>query len=147
MLFIYSNFHYRCVMIMLKDIKKLFHQLIHDDKAEIDLGGSNISVRLLNDSSRFTLTTPIYLGGNFIPKSVRNCLSEKAPFGMEGIKTSTSVDEHEFKVYLHYLGSLDHINGDKFHELLESFSWLADEWRLYLDEHDRNDLVHIHHPR
>lgn len=131
---------------MQNELKKLFHQLIQEDMAQIELGGSNITVRVLDHASTFSLSTPVYFGGNFIPKSVRRCVSLKAPFNLENIKTHLSVDELNFKVILHYLGSLDHLNGEKFKELLEEFSWLAEEWRLYLDEHDKNDLVHVKVP-
>ena len=130
-------------MVLQKELKRLFHQLVRGDVAQIALGGSDITVRILDHTSTFSLTTPVYFGGNFIPKSVRRCLSQKAPFAHENIKTNLSLDENNFKVYLNYLGSLDHLNGEKFKELLEEFSWLADEWRLFLDEHDKNDLIHV----
>lgn len=133
-------------MIMQNELKKLFHQLVREETAQIELGGSSITVRVLDQASTFSLTTPVYFGGNFIPKSVRRCVSLKAPFAPERLKTHLTVDENNFKIFLHYLGSLDHLNGEKFKELLEEFSWLADEWRLYLDEHDRNDLVHVRIP-
>ena len=28
-------------------------------------------------------------------------------------------------------------------QLIEEFGWIAENWRLYLDEHDKNDLVHV----
>jgi|688.fasta_scaffold03877_8 hypothetical protein len=124
-------------------IKAVFHQLAQGDIAQIELGGSNITIRVLDRDSTFSLTTPVYFGGNFIPKSVRHCLSQKAPFAKEGLKTQLSIDENNFKIFLNYLGSLDHLNGEKFKNLLEEFCWLADEWRFYLDEHDKNDLVHV----
>jgi hypothetical protein len=133
-------------MVMQKELKKLFHQLVREDMAQIELGGSNITIRVLDHASTFSLTTPVYYGGNFIPKSVRRCLSQKGPIFRENIKTNLTVNENNFEIFLNYLGSLDHLNGEKFKELLEEFSWLADEWRLYLDEHDRNDLVHVRIP-
>lgn len=131
-------------MLLERDLKKLFHQLVHEDIAQISLGNSDITVRVLDGESKLTLTTPVYFGGNFIPKSVRNCLSQKSPFNQATIKTSLSVDENNFLVYLNYLGSLDNLNRKGFSDLLEEFTWLADEWRLFLDERDRNDLIHIH---
>ncbi len=131
---------------MNNQLKHLFQQLIKDDMAQIELGGSNITIRVLDHASTFSLSTPVYFGGNFIPKSVRHCLSQKTPFPQTGIKTNLSIDEANFKIYLNYFGALEHLNGDKFRELLEDFSWLADEWRFYLDEHDKNDLVHVRVP-
>jgi hypothetical protein len=131
-------------MVIQKELKKLFHRLSKDDFAEVEMGGSNVLVRVFDQKSTLSLSTPVYFGGNFIPKSVRHCISMKAPFIHNGIKTTLSVDEENFKIYLNYLGLTDNLNGDRFNDLLEEFAWLADEWRFYLDENDKNDLIHIH---
>lgn len=131
-------------MVMQKDLKKLFHQLYHGEIAHIELGGSNIMIRYLSDESKIALTTPVYLGGNFIPKSVRNCVSLKAvPFVSDNIKTYLTVDENNFKIDLNFLGTMDNINGERFKEVLEEFSWLAEEWRQFLDDHDKHDIIHV----
>lgn len=130
-------------MIIEKDLRKLFHQLIHDDVAQILLGGSTITIRVFDHASKLALSTPVYLGGNFIPKSVRKCLSQKAPFDEGWIKTQLSVDENDFKINLNYTGAVNDLNNQKFKDLLEEFSWQADEWRFFLDEHDKNDLIHV----
>lgn len=134
-------------MLMQNDLKKLFHELAKNEIAHIDLGGSNITMRMIEHASTFALSTPVYFGGNFIPKSVRESLSRKAPFTQVGmIKANLSIDEPNFRIWLNYLGSLDHMTGEKLKAVLEEFSWLADEWRLYLDEHDKRDLVHVRNP-
>src|ERR1700692_1156699 len=106
-------------MVIQKDLKKLFHRLSKEDFAEVEMGGSNVLVRLLDRDSKLSLSTPVYFGGNFIPKSVRHCISMKAPFIHSGIKTTLSVDEDNFKIYLNYLGVLDNLSGDRFTDLLE----------------------------
>lgn len=135
-------------MLMQNDLKKLFHELAKHEIAQIDLGGSNITMRMIEPASTFALSTPVYSGGNFIPKSVRECLSRKAPFTQVGmIKANLTVDEPNFRVWLNYLGSLDHLTGEKLKAVLEEFTWLADEWRLYLDENDKRDLIHVRSPK
>jgi hypothetical protein len=134
-------------MLMQSDLKKLFHELAKNEIAHIDMGGSNITMRMIEHASTFSLSTPVYFGGNFIPKSVRECVSRKAPFTQVGmIKANLSLDEPNFRIWLNYLGSLDHMTGEKLKAVLEEFSWLADEWRLYLDEHDKRDLIHVRNP-
>lgn len=131
------------VMIIEKDLKKLFQQLDHDDVAKITLGGNDILIRVFDDASKISLITTVYNGGNFIPKSVRNGISQKAPFNNVSIKTSLAVDENQYLVHLRYLGHLEHLNNQNFTRLLEEFSWLAHAWKAYLDEHDKNDLVRV----
>jgi hypothetical protein len=53
------------------------------------------------------------------------------------------LSEESFQVTLRYTGSTDNLNTESFRVLLEEYAWLADEWRLLLDEQDRNDRVHI----
>lgn len=131
-------------MIVEKNLKKLFQQLDHDDTAQITLGGNDITIRVFDDASKISLATTVYFGGNFIPKSVRNGISQKSPFNRVSIKTSLAIDEKQYLVNLHYLGHLEHMNNLNFTSLLEEFTWLARAWRAYLDEHDKNDLIRVH---
>jgi hypothetical protein len=134
-------------MLAQKELKKLFHQLLENEIAHIDLGGSNITIRFHSDESKFFLTTSVYFGGNFIPNGVRKCLTYKTPFSQENLKTYLTIHEDKFQIDLNYVGTLDNLNGEKFKDLLEEFSWLSDEWRLFLDDHDKNDIVHVRIPR
>lgn len=130
------------VMIVEKEIKKIFHQLVENDFAQISLAGYDVTIRICESSSKISLSTPVYFGGNFIPKSVRNCISQKTPF-QSSLMTSLMIQENKFEIDLNYLGLLNHLNNERFKELLEEFCWLADEWRLFLDEHDKNDLIPV----
>lgn len=131
-------------MLLDSDLKRIFQRLLSHDVAHIDIGGTDVSVRVFDKASKLSLSTPVYLGGNYIPKSVRTSISRKAPFGTEdNVKTYLTVDESNYRVFLNYLGTFDQLSHDSFKSLLEDFTFLADEWRLYLDENDRNDLIHV----
>ncbi|MEI8365512.1 MAG: hypothetical protein WCF65_03750 [Parachlamydiaceae bacterium] len=134
-------------MIIEKEFRKLVHQLVRQEVAKITLGHSEVIVHVLDNASKVSLSSLVYSGGNFIPKSVRECLNNIKLLESEHIKTYLNVDEETFSITLNFLGGLQHLNKRMFVDLLEEFSWLADEWRLYLDEHDRNDLIHIHIPK
>lgn len=131
-------------MLVAKELKKIFQQLLQEDVAQINVGGSSITIRIFDKATQFSLATEIYFGGNFIPKSVRASTSSKqTPFARSNIKTFVTIDENAFRIYLNYMGRLDNMNNEAFRLLLEDFSWLADEWRLFLDKHDKNDLIHV----
>lgn len=130
-------------MIVEKELRKLLHQLVKEEVAQITLGGSSVTVHVFDNSTKISLSSPVYFGGNFIPKSVRHSLTLTPAFQKGHIKTYFNVDETDFRISLNYVGGLDHLNKRMFIDLLEEFSWLADEWRLYLDEHDKNDLIHV----
>lgn len=131
-------------MAIAKEFKKVFQQLMHDSVAHIAVGGSDITIRIFDNATKYSLSTEVYFGGNFIPKSVRTSLEKKVSFSRDAsVKTFLSVDEKNFRIYLNYLGKLERVTTDAFHLVLEEFSWVADEWRLFLDEHDKNDLVYV----
>ena len=131
-------------MIVERDFRRLVHQLIKEEIAQIVLGNSEVTVHVFDNSTKISLAAEVYFGGNFISQSVRKCLTARPSF-LSGphIQTSFTVDEENFRVVLNYLGGLDHLNKRMFIDLLEDFSWLSDEWRLYLDEHDKHDLIHV----
>src|SRR4051812_19577686 len=122
-------------MLVDRDVKKLLERLLSEEFARIEVGGFDISIKMFDHGTKLSLSTPVYLGGNYIPKSVRSCLSQKSPFGFDEIKTYLTVDERRFSVLLNYLGTLENSSNSSLKSLVEEFSWLASEWQLYLDEH------------
>jgi hypothetical protein len=130
-------------MIIEKELRKLLHQLVKKEIAQISLGHSLVTVHVYDNATKIALSAIVYFGGNFIPKSVRKCLSHNPSFAKEHIKTQLQLDEQHFQIVINYVGGLEHLNKRMFVDLLEEFSWLADEWRIYLDEHDKNDLIHV----
>src|SRR4051812_31090376 len=116
-------------MIVEKELRKLIHQLVKEEIAHISLGNSTVKVRVFDNATKIALASGVYVGGGFIPKSVRSSLNVNPLFQNQHIKTSFSVDEENFCIHLNYVGALDHLNKRMFVDLLEEFSWLADEWR------------------
>jgi hypothetical protein len=131
-------------MLIEKDLQKIFSQLAVVDSVNIPYDGSQIMVQLLDQSSAFSLTTLIYEGSNYIPLSVRSSLSQKSPFSHpSSLLTSFSVDEQHYQVKLQYYGQRRQLTASNFKNILEEFGSVAEEWRLYLDDQDKNDLVHV----
>ncbi|MFQ5753290.1 MAG: hypothetical protein ACE5HI_14965 [bacterium] len=131
-------------MLLEKEIQKILDELTLAESAKIDLGGSSITIKVFDNATKIFLSTPVYLGGNYIPKSVRNCLKQKAPFDTLNIRTTLEVEEEKFEIFLKFVGLVEQMTKQKFIDLLEDFSWLAEKWRDYLDENDKKDLLHIH---
>jgi hypothetical protein len=57
--------------------------------------------------------------------------------------TFFTVDEQNYQVKINYLGHAHQLNQHSFKETLEDFGSMAEKWRLYLDDHDKNDLVYV----
>jgi hypothetical protein len=130
-------------MLIEKDIQQILSQLAGGDLIKVPFDGSDIMVRIVDEASKLSLTTLVYQGGNYIPASVRRCLSRKSPFFHPSMRTFFTVDEQNFQVRLNYLGQAQPLDHEHVKELLEDFGLLAEKWRLYLDDHDKNDLVYV----
>ncbi len=132
-------------MLLEKDVKRLFQQLLLDKEVHFQMDGSSVGLRIFDHASKLSLSTVIYNGGNYIPRSVRNSLSQTPPdnLGYERVKTYLTVDEVNFRIFLNYLDTLDHLNNESLRILLDDFSWIAESWRRYLDENDKQDLIHV----
>jgi hypothetical protein len=131
-------------MLLEEDIRKILDQLNEGNLIKLAFDGADVFIRILDNSSKVSLVTSVYHGGNYIPSSVRRCLSHKAPgFPPPFVRTFLTIDEHQFRIHLNYLGHTQELTTDFLKELLEEFSRIADNWRLYLDENDKNDLIYV----
>ena len=126
-----------------QDFQKVLIRLAHGDNVTLAFDGSDIHARFVEDASKLALTTPVYMGGNYIPKGVRKGLSEKLSMGRPTIPTFLTVDEQQFQISLNYLGDAEFITHLQFKDLLEKFNEIAHAWRTVLDEHDRNDRIYV----
>ncbi len=134
-------------MIVEKELKKLVLDLSQKNRAEIDLSGFAIIIETYESNSWVSISTTVYFGGDYIPPSVRKCVSEKPLFLRGALGADLKIFEETFQIKLSYLGQLDCVDCPKFFQALEDFRWLAEQWRDYLDEHDNNDLVYIYKNR
>lgn len=125
------------------DFRRLLNELSAHESAVITLFNLPITVRVFDEGEKLALATPVYEGGNYIPQSVRRCLTIKSPIKTSSIKTFLNVDEGRFQISLNYLGQLGQFSERKLRDVLQEFSDIAEEWKLYLDEHDKNDLIHV----
>ena len=130
-------------MLIEKNIQQILNQLACGDSIKVPFDGSDIMIRFIDKASKLSLTALIYDGGNYIPASVRSCVSRKSPFSHPSILTFLTVDEQNFQIKLNYLGATDSLNQDHFKEILEDFGLVAEKWRLYLEDRGKNDLVYV----
>ena len=130
-------------MLVEKDAQRILNKLASGDTINVPFDGSDIMIRVIDESSKLSLQALVYVGGSFIPKSVRQCLSRKSPSFHPSILTFLTVDEQHYQVKLNYLGHAEMTDNHEFIDLLEKFGSMAEKWRLYLDEHDKNDLIYV----
>ncbi len=126
------------------NLQKILQELECLDHSSLSYHGYDIYISMVKPKKQILLKTQVYYGGNYIPDSVRKSASKKPIFDQSWIYTFTSIDEKKYGVHLNYKGNAAGLNSMKFKQVLEEFCWLADEWRLLLDEDDRNDLVYIY---
>ncbi len=127
-----------------KKVNKVLHELSHSQFTEVEWNGSLVNLKIVADGNQIFISTPVYFGDNYIPKSVRKCLTQQILFAHVEIKTFLTVNETLFKITLNYIGNISEINQEEIKELLESFTWIAEKWRAILEENDKHDLIYIH---
>lgn len=128
-------------MLVQKDVEHLLNQLSNNNS--IDFDPSNISIRFFDDTAKVFLTAVAYTGSNYIPQSVRKSLLKKNVVHPSFIKTYFSIDEDIFQIKINYLGHPDILTRESFKDVVHEFGILVEKWRLYLDEHDKRDLIHV----
>ena len=128
-------------MLIAKNIQQILSQLVGGDSIKVPFDDAEIVVRAIDDASKLSLTALVYEGGNYIPPSVRRSLSHNSLIFRSSILTYLTIDEEKYQIKLHYLGQA-HLNQDDLKEILEEFGWIAQKWRVYLDDHDKNDLIY-----
>lgn len=130
-------------MLIDNKISSLLQGLSHESNVRINVGDSDVMVRAFDAATKLSLQTSVYKGGNYIPKSVRNVVGKRISPFHSSVNAYLSIDEEGFQINLNYLGHMTEMNRSDFKDLLEDFGELADKWRSYLDEMDRNDLVYV----
>lgn len=128
-------------MLMNKEIRKIFSDILHNKHVELSLMGSVITAE--PEEKNIHLSAPVYWGGNYIPQSVRECLKQRLPYDHSTIRTFLTVSEEKFEITLNFMDELSSLKAEDFMVILEEFSYLANEWREWLDRHDKNDLVYV----
>ena len=130
-------------MLVGKEIKKALDRLNSGNTVEFVYEGSPVMAQLVDESSKIILSSTVYNGVSYIPKSVRTSLANKQTFLNPHIRTFLTVDESRFCVFLNYIGHSNAITDDNLTKLFFEFGKIAEKWRNYLDENDKKDLLPI----
>lgn len=125
------------------NFQQVLKHLAQGDIIKLTFDRSDINIRYLEDASKLSLSAAVYSGGNYIPSSVRHCLSHKILMNRPSIQTFLTIDERAYQINLNYLGEAEFLNHHQFKEIVEEFGMIAEKWRSFLDEHDKNDLVYV----
>lgn len=111
--------------------------------AIVMIEGMLIRLSLLEDGDTLHLSTPVFYGDNYIPKSVKEALQSREVVSSELLKVSFRIDEDSYSVFLNcqgpWIGNIDSVK-----EMLYEFSWLAEEWKQWLNEKGKGDLLPIY---
>lgn len=125
-----------------EELSQVISRLSKGEIVRVLLDHSPIFIRFLDDASKIFLTTLIYKGDNFIPLSIREAVASKAPI-FSSLSACLTIDEENFQIHLNHVSLNSLPNTEKLKQLLEEFERLAEEWRAYLDERGRKDLLHV----
>lgn len=128
-------------------IKDMISQLTHHRTVELAMNGFRIVSQLAPLGNTLSLRTVVYEGFNYVPPSVRQCLSGSFLGPASPLKALLNLNEETFEITLAFSEPVPNLTEESLIGLLEEFTWLGEEWRRILDDHDKRDLVHILAPK
>ena len=134
-------------MLISQELKRALYSINDSKITQFTYAGSVFTLKISEKNNSLQISAPVYWGGNYIPHSVRDCLVKRAPFDEGIIRTSLKIDEDNFSVELHFEGDTKKKPEIQLEEVFDEFSFLVNEWKEWLDQHDKNDLVHIYNKR
>lgn len=123
-------------------IRDLIEELKLKQRIRITFKGNEIFLEMKEDGDRIHFLTSVFEGENYIPPSVRNAIKQKVPFMDNFFKAYLTIDEAQFKVLLHHDEPSQTASTDLFSQI-DRFSFLAEEWRDFLDRNGKGDLVPV----
>jgi hypothetical protein len=125
-------------------IKDMISRLSHHRTVELSMNGFVIMTQLAPLGNVLSLRTVVYQGYDYIPPSVRLCLNSTFMGPISPLRVQLDLNEETFEIALAFSDPMRKITEEALLALLEEYTWLAEEWRRILDDHDKRDLVHVH---
>ena len=131
-------------MPTIEEVKRILSSLSFAGSARIPIL-PHLEVELqAAEQGRITMLAAVFQGMTYIPKAVRLCLKTRGPCEGLELKAALLVDEANFKVNFIYQCEVEKLTEQQFADVLEEFSWQAEEWHNYIEQHGEGDLVPIH---
>lgn len=123
-------------------IRDLMQELRVKQSARITFKGNEIFLEMKEDGDKIHFQAAVFEGDNYIPPSVRNGIKQKVPFMDNFFKAYLTIDEEQFKVLLHHDEPSRTTSSNLFTQI-DRFSFLAEEWREFLDHNGKRDLIPV----
>lgn len=130
-------------MISENEIDQIIENLIKHQHIEMKIDGEIVVFRFSEGFKKIEISSSVFNGDNYIPKSIRRGINAPSVFPYSFIKTYFTVDERKFQVILNFTRILDNGFSD-FESWLKEFLWLAKEWRHIIEDHGREDLLFVY---
>lgn len=130
-------------MITDEQIPSIMETLMNDGFMMVIIEGLNVRLRLWNDGQIVGLSTPVYCGENYIPPSVRGALKQPLAVKSDRYQASFKLDEKACCILLECQGTWAETAAD-LKLMLYEFTWFACEWKNWLNEKGKGDLLPIY---
>lgn len=123
-------------------IRDLIAELKLKQRADITFQGKSIHLEMIEDGEKIHFLASVYEGGDYIPPSVRNGIKQRVPFQDRSFPAYLTIDEERFEIHLHH-DEPGRVSTGALFSQIDRFSFLAEEWREFLDQNGRGDLIHV----
>jgi hypothetical protein len=131
------------IMITDNQIPSIIETLMKDNSAVVAIEGMSMRLSLWNDGQIIHLSTPVYHGENYIPPSVKDAIKQPFAISSERFEASFKLDETTCFISLESLGTWAETAED-LKLMLYEFASFAEEWKNWLNEKGKGDLLPIY---
>lgn len=134
-------------MVIPKEVITILESLRTKQVGELTFQGTPISFRVFDEGQKLYLQTSVFEGHDYIPPAVRQGMATKLPIHNYEFRTFLTLDEENYRIILNYVGNAELSDVPHFHQLLEEFQFISEEWRDYFDNGGQKDLIWVKKPR
>lgn len=121
-------------------IGALFEKSVSSYLGSIVINNTSITCTVNDETECLVFSAPIYSSSQ-LSEAIRQQAGAEVVLGQGLPKATASIVDEEQAVYLSFEEPLDQINYARFTELLDEFSWLANEWAELFDEEPFSELT------
>lgn len=124
-------------------VKNIISKLHHHRLVELKLNNCRITCQLSSASNILSIKAVVYEGENYIPPSVRECISKSFLTPSSSLNATLSVVEETYEIVLGLSEQIYPLTEEFFLHFLQEFNWLSEEWRRILDDYGERDLLPV----
>ena len=125
------------------NLSAIFDDLKRKGAARLFVGGELYLARVYEDGNKIRYASRVFVGGNYLPKSVKSAVMEAYLTGELDQGFHLQISEEDASVTLAYQADFSGGDPRAFNSQFSAYLADAEEWRYRLEGLGKEDLVHV----